>query len=80
MHLARMVYLLECLDHTQMHYHAAEKVHLFLRNLNKPEERIDTRLLKQSNQQAEENRCALRQIVWLVEFVAKQALPFSGHS
>ena len=44
------------------------------------DERIDTRLLKQSNQQAEENRHVLCQIVRAVEFLAKQALPFRGHS
>ena len=42
-------------------------------------ERIDSRLLKQSDQLADENRHTLCQIIRAVEFLAKQGLPFRGH-
>ena len=61
-----------------MHCCAAEKIDLFHRNFNKPDGRIDMRLLKQSNQYAEENRHVLQH--WSVELLAKQALPFRGNS
>ena len=51
-----------------MHCRAAERVDLFLRNFLSPDERIDSRLMKQRSQQAEENRHVLRQIVVAVEF------------
>ena len=67
-------------EQTSMHCGSAEKADLFLRNFNNPDERIDSRIMKQKDQQTEENRHVLRQIVLAVEFLAKQALPFRGHS
>ena len=66
-------------EQTVIHCRAAERVDLFLRNFLSPEERIDSRLMKQRSQQAEENRYVLRQIVLAVEFLAKPTLPFRGH-
>ena len=70
--------VLVCHEQTVMHNRAAERADLFLRNVNNPTERVDTRLMNGKNQQAEENKHILRQLVLAVAFLAKQALPFRG--
>ena len=62
-----------------MHRHATERVDLFLHNFSHSSERIDTRLLRQSDQLAEENKHILFRIILAVEFLAKQGLAFRGH-
>ena len=57
-----------------MHHHAAETADLFIRNFTNPDESIDSRLMRDKEQQLEENR----HVVLAVEFLAKQALPFRG--
>ena len=71
--------VLVCHEQTQMHCHAAERADLFLRNFNNPSERVDVRLMKEREQQVDENKHILRKVVLAVEFLAKQALPFRGH-
>ena len=67
-------------DRAVMHCRAAERADLFLWNYSNPSERIDARLMSERDQQANENKHVLRQIILLaVEFLAKQALPFRGH-
>ena len=55
---------------------AEEREDLFRQNYRNPEARVDTRLLKQQDKQANE---ILRHIVMAVEFLAKQGLSFRGH-
>ena len=62
-----------------MHQRSTERADLFLRNYQHSNERIDSRLLHQSNQLAEENKHVLSQIVLAIEFLAKQGLSFRGH-
>ena len=62
-----------------MHNQATERVDLFLRNTSHSMEKIDSRLLLQSDQMAQENKHILSQIVLTVEFLAKQGLPLRGH-
>ena len=71
--------VLVCHNQTVMHCRAAERADLFLRNFLYASERIDSRLLKQSDQLADDNRHILCQIICAVEFLAKQGLPFWGH-
>ena len=71
--------ILVCHDRAVMHSQAAERADLFLRNYNNPSERIDTRLMRERDQQASENKHVLSQIILAVEFLAKQGLPFRGH-
>ena len=71
--------ILVCHNQTVMHCRAAERADIFLRNFLHASERIDSRLLKQSDQLADENRHILCQIIRAVEFLAKQGLPFRGH-
>ena len=71
--------ILVCHDRAVMHSRAAERADLFLRNHNNPSERIDTRLMRERDQQASENKHVLSQIILAVEFLAKQGLPFRGH-
>ena len=54
-----------------MHCCATERVH--------SSQRIDTRLRRQSDQLAEENKHILFRITLAVEFLAKQDLAFRGH-
>ena len=67
--------ILVCHDRAVMH----SRADLFLRNYNNPSERIDTRLMRERDQQASENKHVLSQIILAVEFLAKQGLPFWGH-
>lgn len=62
-----------------MHNRATERVDIFLRNTSHSMERIDSRLLLQSDQMAQENKHILSQIVLTVEFLAKQGLPLRVH-
>ena len=62
-----------------MHCHAADKADLFLRNFNNPSERVDARLMRAREQQMEDNKHVLCQIVLAIEFLAQQARPFRGH-
>ena len=62
-----------------MHHRAAERVDIFLRNFLHSSERIDARLLRQSDQLAEENKHILSQIILAEGFLAKQGLAFRGH-
>ena len=71
--------ILVCHDRAVMHSRAAERADLFLRNYNNPSERIDTRLMRERDQQASENKHVLSQIILVVKFLAKQGLPFQGH-
>ncbi len=57
-----------------MHHHSAERADLFLRNFDKPEE-IDSILMREKENQLEENKHILQQLLRAVEFLAKQALP-----
>ena len=71
--------VLVCHNHTVMHRCATERADIFFRNFLHTNERIDSRLLKQSDQLADENKHILCQIILAVEFLAKQGLPFRGH-
>ena len=57
-------------NNTVMHRRATERVYLFLYNFSHSSERIDTRLLRQSDQLAEENKHILFRIILAVEFFA----------
>ncbi len=71
--------ILVCHERSLMHRHATESADLFRLSYDNPSTRVDSRLLKQQEQQAEKNREILRQIVYGVEYLAKQGLPFRGH-
>ena len=71
--------ILVCHEQTAMHRHTEERVDLFLQNYRRSDTRVDTQLMKQQQQVAEENKEVLRQIVLVVQFLAKQSLPFRGH-
>ena len=58
---------------------AEERADLFRQNYRNPEARVDTRLLKQQDKQANENKEILRHIVMAVDFLEKQVLSFRGH-
>ncbi len=58
------------------HHHVAEWTNLFKQSFTNADSTIDTRLMKQQGQQAEEILC---QIVLAVEFLAKQGLALRGH-
>ena len=62
-----------------MHRRATERADLILHNFLHTSERIDSILLRQSDQLADENKHILCQIILAVEFLAKQGLPFRGH-
>lgn len=62
-----------------MHRHATERADLFRLNYRSSATRVDIRLSKQQEQQAEKNREILRQVVYGLEYLAKQVLPFRGH-
>ena len=74
-----MVDILVSHEQTLMHCHATERVDLFLSNFNNPSERVDSRLMKEREQQEDDNKHIFCQIVLTVEFLAKQAPPFKGH-
>ena len=71
--------VLVCHNYTVMHHRATERADLFLYNFLHTSERIDSMLLKQNNQLADENKHILCQIILAVEFLAKQGLAFRGH-
>ena len=71
--------VLTCHEATFVHQHATEAMDLFLRSISNPSERVDSLLLRQKDELAEENRHILKQIILAVEFLAKQGLPFRGH-
>ena len=71
--------VLVCHNYTVMHHRATERVDLFLHNFLHSSERIDSMLLKQNNQLADENKHILCQIILAVEFLSKQGLAFRGH-
>ena len=71
--------VLVCHENTLMHHRANERADLFVRNHHHSSERIDSRLLKQGNQIAEDNKYILGKIILAIEFLAKQGLPFRGH-
>ena len=71
--------VLVCHNYTVMHHRATERADLFLHNFLHTSERIDSMLLKQNNQLADENKHILSQIILAVEFLAKQGLAFRGH-
>ena len=71
--------ILVCNELTTMHHNAAEQADLYKHNFITPEARVDTRLMRQQDQQAVENKEVFLQIVLTVEFLAKQGLPFRGH-
>ena len=62
-----------------MHRRATEKAALFVRNYYHSNERIDSRLHKQGDSLAEENKHILCKIILAVEFLAREGLQFSGH-
>ena len=71
--------VLVCHENTVMHQRATERADLFVRNYYHSNERIDSRLHKQGDNLAEENKHILCKIILAVEFLAKQGLPFRGH-
>ena len=71
--------VLVCHENTVMHRRATERADLFVRNYYHSNERIDSRLHKQGDNLAEENKHILCKIILAVEFLAKQGLPFRGH-
>ena len=71
--------LLVCHEQTSMRCHAAERADFFIRNFNSPSERVDSRVMKEREQQVDENKHILCQMFLAIEFLAKQALPFRGH-
>lgn len=71
--------VLSCHDNTVMHHRATEKVDFFLRNNSHLNERINSRLLREGDKLAEENKHILCQIISAVEFLAKQGLTSRGH-
>ena len=66
-------------ENTDMHRRSTEKADFFLRNFSHLNERIDSRLLRESDKLAEENKHILSQIILAVEFLTKQGLAFRGH-
>ena len=60
-----------------MHSHAA--VRGLLKQFNNPSEWIDSRLMKEREQQVDANKLILLQMVLAVVFLAKQAPLFRGH-
>ena len=68
--------ILVCHEETLMHHHA-ERADLFLRNFTKPEERIDSILMREKEKQLEVIRHVLRQIVRAVEFFGKASIVVS---
>ena len=71
--------ILVCHELTTMHHNSTEQANLYKHNFITPEARVDTRLMKQHDQQAVENKEVFLQIVLAVVFLAKQGLPFRGH-
>ena len=64
---------------TAMHRHATIRADTFLHTYSNPSARIDSRLMKQQEELAKENKHILQQIILTIEFLAKQGLSFRGH-
>ena len=65
---------------TLMHQRYTERADFFLRNYHHSNERIDSRLLHQSNQLAEENKHVLSQIVLAIEFRSREDIFITSSS
>ena len=71
--------VLVCHNITAMHRHATIRADTFLHTYFNPSARIDSRLMKQQEELAKENKHILQQIILAIEFLAKQGLSFRGH-
>ena len=71
--------VLVCHNNNEYHNKATEKADLFILNFITPSSIIDSQLLKQQEQQASTNREILHQIIYSVEFLAKEGVAFQGH-
>lgn len=72
--------ILNCHDQSVIHKYATEQANLFKQTFENPDRyRVDSQLATSVANQAFENKAILRQIVLVVEFLAKQGLAFRGH-
>ena len=62
-----------------MHHRSTQRADDFLSNIMHPDKRMDSLMVKQSEELTDENKHILSQIILAVEFLAKQGLAFRGH-